>query len=240
MPHRTQTTLDFGATAKPELTNELLLRVPTEERCQLLSIGVPVHLERKQVLHESGTPRGVVLFPLTCLVSLQTMTEDGAMVEVAMIGREGVIGFPTGQESPHSPYAITVQISGDALRFRAEALRTAFDRSCALRSSLLAYWHALLADVARGSACHCFHTAPQRLSRWLLAASARTQRDTLHMTHEDLASVLGLPRSSVTASALALREAGAIRYHQGRVTILDRRRLTQMACECHRVNVSDA
>jgi CRP-like cAMP-binding protein len=129
-------------------------------------------------------------------------------------------------------------VGGQAIRLRPDVLHRAFDQSPAVRRILIDHWHALLAEVVRGSACHCFHTGLQRFARWLLAASARAHLGTLEVTHEDFASILGVPRSAATASAMTLRQAGAIRYHQGRVTILDRRRLSQFACECHRESSS--
>jgi CRP-like cAMP-binding protein len=186
------------------------------------------------MLQEAGSPIEVVLFPTSCVLSLQTLTEDGAMVEVAMIGREGVIGFPGGYDAPESPYAVAVQFAGQALRLRPDVLRGEFDHSPAVRHVMVGYWQALLAEVARGSACHCFHTAQQRLSRWLLTASDRTQSRAVDMTHEEFASILGLPRTRITASALALKDGGAIRYRHGHVTILDRSQLERTACECYR------
>src|SRR4051794_33710286 len=104
MQHRIDTTLDTDTPAKQALTNAVLRRLPDDERRQLLAAGVPIRLDRRQVLQEAGSPMAVVLFPVTCVVSLQALTEDGGTVEVAMLGREGVIGFPMGHDTPESPY----------------------------------------------------------------------------------------------------------------------------------------
>jgi CRP-like cAMP-binding protein len=238
MPHRSDLPLLTSTSAKPELTNAVLRRLPDDERRQFLSAGTPIRLERREILQEAGNPMAVVVFPLSCVVSLQALTESGSTVEVAMLGRESVLGFPAGPDSHECPYSITVPIAGQALRFRPDVLRRAFDQSSTLRRILLDQWHALMAEIVRGSACHCFHTQLQRSARWLLAASERAGLDTLDLSHEDLGGILGVPRSAVTASAMTLRQAGAIRYHQGRITIVDRRRLSAFACECHRDGAS--
>ncbi|MEO7889587.1 MAG: Crp/Fnr family transcriptional regulator [Vicinamibacterales bacterium] len=234
MTHGIHTARHTDAAATPACTNAVLRRLPDEERRQLLAASVPIHLARRQVLQEAGSPLAVVLFPVTCVISLHATTEEGATVEVAMLGHEGVIGFPIGHDTPESPYTLTVRVAGHAIRVRPDVLRRAFDQSPAVRRVLLDHWHALLAEVVRGSACHYFHTGLQRFAGWLLTASSRGRVGTLEVTHEDVGHMLGIPRSAATAGAMALRHAGAIRYHQGHVTILDRRRLRAFACDCHR------
>jgi CRP-like cAMP-binding protein len=94
-------------------------------------------------------------------------------------------------------------------------------------------WHAVLSEVALGSACHCFHTARQRLARWLLTASDRIQSSRIELTHEQLAEVLGLQRTRVTVANVALQDAGAITSRHGRIQVIDRARLQSVSCECY-------
>ena len=92
-----------------------------------------------------------------------------------------------------------------------------------------------MTDIAQGSACHRFHTARQRLARWLLSASDRTQSVRIELTQERLAQALGLQRTGVTVASVALQDAGAIKSRHGRITIIDRRRTESLACECYRM-----
>jgi CRP-like cAMP-binding protein len=164
------------------------------------------------------------------------MTEDGETVEVAMVGREGVVGLPGAATSP---YAVVVALPGEALRLRAETLQNECQRDLALQRILTQYWLALMADIAQGSVCHRFHSARQRLARWLLSASDRTASPRIDMTQERLGQALGLQRTGVTVASVALQDTGAIKSRHGRITIVDRHRLETLACECYRVRRRD-
>src|SRR5688500_18026707 len=99
------------------------------------------------------------------------MTADGESVEVAVIGREGIIAGPPLSAPASAPHTAVVALSGDALRLRAEHLKQELERDAALQRAMIEYSYSLIADIAQGSVCNCFHTARQRLARWLLAAS---------------------------------------------------------------------
>jgi CRP-like cAMP-binding protein len=170
------------------------------------------------------------------------MTEEGETVEVAMIGNEGIVGLPFGLTVAMAPHTALVVLPGEALRLPANVLQKELERDAALQRVLMQYWHTLIIQIAQGSVCHRFHTARQRLACWLLAASDRTQSPRIHMTQERLGDALGLQRTGVTAASIALQDAGAIKSRHGRITILDRRRIETLACECYRVKrvVSDS
>jgi CRP-like cAMP-binding protein len=126
-----------------------------------------------------------------------------------------------------------VLVSGSAWRMKADILRAEFRRGAALHDLLLQYTHGLLAQVSQSAVCHRFHTSSQRLSRWLLMACDRVDSDTLELTQDSLACVLGIQRTYVNAAALELQNADLIRYRHGKITILNGKRLERAACECY-------
>ena len=217
-------------------TNTLLSRLPKDAQQRLLSHCTRVPLDKHELLSETGTPVKWAYLPCSGVVSLQTMTEDAESVEVAMVGSEGLVGLPMASTSDLCPHTAVVVIPGDALRLRPDVLQAEFERNPALQRVLVHYWHALITDIAQGSVCHRFHTARQRLARWLLSASDRTQSARIQMTQERLGQALGLQRTGVTAASVALQDAGAIKSRHGLITILDRRRIESMACECYRLS----
>ena len=216
--------------------NNLLARLPRDVQQRLQSHCTRVTLETEALLTEAGSSLSWVYLPCRGLVSLQTMTQNGETVEVAMVGNEGIVGLPFATESTLAPHTAIVLIPGESLRMRADALQAEFERSTPLQRALVQYWTVLMTEIAQGSACHRFHTARQRLARWLLAASDRTQTARIELTQERLAQVLGIQRTWVTVASVALQDAGAIKSRHGRITIIDRRRLESLTCECYRLS----
>lgn len=173
--------------------------------------------------------------PCSGLVSVQALTEEGNSIEIAMVGREGLIGQVPGIPTPGPSYRAVVSFAGETLRVRTDVLMLEFEQVAAARQVLLARWSLFLAEIAQSSACHRFHPARQRLARWLLTATDRTGLTRLCVTQKDLAPRLGLRRSWVSTASLALQNAGAIGARHGRIVVLDRLRLERAACECYRL-----
>ena len=213
--------------------NRLLASLPADLQHGINTAGSRVALEKSAVLIAAGAPHTHVYFPCSGLLSLQTMTQDGNSVEVAMVGREGVTPPLAALAGTPAAYTTAVTVAGEALRLRADALQAECDRHPVLQRAMWKHWHAVLSEIALGSACHCFHTARQRLARWLLTASDRTQSSRLELTHEQLAEVLGVQRTGVTIANVALQDAGAISSRHGRIRIIDRARLQTVSCECY-------
>ncbi len=214
-------------------TNRLLAALPRDSYAMLLPQLQRVHLPKGQVLWELGEAIRYAYFPEGGMVSLLSLTSDGEMVEVAMVGNDGVLGIECVFQARTVSYRIMIQMPTDALRIKAETLRTAFDHHADLRGLLLRYAHRLLGHVSQSAVCHRFHTVTQRLARRLLMARDRMDSDTVALTQELIASLLGIPRTGVTMAAAGLQEAGIIRQRHGRIQILDRRRLQAAACECY-------
>ncbi len=215
--------------------NSLLSALPREEYERLSPHMELVSLKPGRVLYHAGDAVGHAYFPKGGMLSLLSTTEGGRTIEVAMIGSEGMAGVPIILRCEAAPYQVMVQLAGNALRIRAGVLRAEFDRGGRLQHLLLRYTHALLTQVAQSAACNRFHTVEERLCRWLLVSRDRVQTDTVRLTQEFLADMLGTPRSSVTAVAGALQSAGMIAYHRGRITILDRPAMEAASCECYRL-----
>jgi CRP-like cAMP-binding protein len=213
--------------------SRFLARLPSETQRRLVSQSTRVPLQKEDHLCEAGAPLTWSYLPCTGIVSMQTMTLEGESVEVAMIGREGIVGVPSPVSPLNAPHTAVVLLEGEALKIRADLLRTEIQRDVAFQTALIHYSYSLITQIARGSVCHRFHSARQRLARWLLEASDRTQSPRILMTQERLGQVLGLQRTGVTPASIALQDAGAIKSRHGRITIADRHRLELAACECY-------
>jgi CRP-like cAMP-binding protein len=194
----------------------------------------PVSLAQKEVLHEQGAPLAHVYFVEEGVVSVLTRMADGTAIEVGMIGIEGVVGTSVLLGSEVANHLAIVQVPGSALRMKAAACKAAFDQSAAVRAVMMRFIDGLWDLSTQTAACNRLHTIEQRCARWLLMAHDRLHADIMPMTHEFLASMLGVRRAGVTETAGALQRSGLIRYHHGHLTIVDREGLEATACECYR------
>jgi len=214
--------------------NHVLAAVPAAEAQRLASLLTPVSLEIKTVLFEPGERIDAVHFPLDGVVSLVTPLEDGAIVEVATVGNEGVVGVPLVPGGSLAVRAIS-QVPGRALRMEASPFLGEMERRGALYEVVQRYTSALFGQIAQAAACNRLHSNEERLSRWLLMSHDRVGVDEFAITHEFLGQMLGSRRATVTLSAGILQAAGLIRYHRGHVSIIDRPGLEGVACECYSV-----
>jgi CRP-like cAMP-binding protein len=144
-----------------------------------------------------------------------------------MLGAEILLGIG------HSPFDAVVQGQGEVLRIDVHRLRTELECSLPLRRTLSRYLHVRMLQLARASGCHRFHAVAPRLARWLLMSQDRAHGNRFEMTHEFLASMLGVRRSGVTLAAGVLQRGGLIRYTRGELTVLDRQGMETAACSCY-------
>jgi CRP-like cAMP-binding protein len=201
----------------------------------MLSGLEPVKLAYGQVLYE---PTGLirhVYFPIDCLVSLLTAVDNGRVLEVGMVGNEGMVGMPMVLGIGESAVRALVQGGGTAMRMPASRFRTEFNKNILLQRALFRYTHLLMAQVSQTAACNRFHEAEGRLARWLLMTADRLHTDEFLLTHEFLAHMLGVRRVGVTKAAEGLRRKKLIVYSRGHITILDRKNLEKTACVCYRI-----
>lgn len=215
--------------------NRLLASLPRTEYDRILPSLKLVHLAKAKILYQAGDIVGLVYFPLGGALSLLSLTENGATIEVATVGNEGMVGLPAILHVDRTPYQVMVQISADAMQIRADVLKELFNRGGQLQASLLKFTHSLLAQISQTVVCNRFHRVDVRFCRCLLAARDRANSDTLYLTQEIISYMLGVPRTSVTAIARLLQRAGLIGYSRGRIQILDPQGLGSLACECYRI-----
>lgn len=215
--------------------NRLLSRLPQQEKSALIAHLQPIHLKKKTVLYHAGDAVRYCYFPLNGMLSVLSSAGAGEIIEVSMIGNEGMAGVPAILQSSIIPYEVMVQIPSDAMRIEAEALKKQFNQGGTLQWLLLKYVHALLCQISQSGVCNRFHTTEQRLSRWLLISRDRVQTDTFQLTQEFISHMLGVPRTLVTMTAGALQEKGLISYRRGQITIIEREGLEAAACECYRI-----
>jgi len=213
--------------------NHLLAPLPQGERERLQSLLQPVELAAGQVLQEARQPTRHAYFPLGAVVSLQVQSEDGRCDEVAVVGREGMVGASAFVGGGALTICSVVQRPGGAFRLSAERIREQFEASRAVLRLLLRYMAAQDAQVAQGVVCSRHHTIEQRLCLRLLQGMDAAQDSRLAMTHEQLSGWLGVRRGSVTEEALKLQKAGLIAYARGHITVVERVGLEQRSCECY-------
>jgi len=212
--------------------NHLLHALPAAERDALMAHTRPAHLVVKTVLFDPGQVIRSVYFPIDGVISLVTPLADGNIVEVATIGNEGLVGVPLVAGGSLAVRAIS-QVGGRTLRMDATTFIAELDHLPVFRRLIQRYVQALFGQISQAAACNRLHSNEERLSRWLLMSHDRVGVDAFPITHEFLGQMLGSRRATVTLSAGLLQAAGLIRYHRGRVTIVDRVGLEGVACECY-------
>ena len=213
--------------------NLLLQRLAADDLHRLITRLEPVRLPLRNVLIAANAPIGALHFVEAGVVSMLTTMDDGARVEVGLIGPEGVIGLPLLLGAETSTTEAMVQVQGDALRLPAAALRQSLTDIPTLSALLLRYVDAFTAQVAQTAACNARHQIEQRLARWILTTDDRVEGDSFVMTQEFMATMLGVRRPGVTLALGTLQRAGLVRHERGVITVVDRARLEGVACECH-------
>ncbi len=213
--------------------NIILLSISEGEYClfrpHLEYVELPDHL----VLYEAGGKLEFVYFPNRGLISFVVAMEDGKTAEAGVVGNEGFAGIPAAVGLRRSPLQAVVQIGGDGFRVEVEALQKTLESAPHIQLLLSRFAVIQGMQVAQTAACNRLHEIEQRLARWLLMAQERVDSGMLPITHDFLATMLGTNRSSVSLAAAALRRKDLIRYIPGAVTIVNRKKLEALACECY-------
>ncbi|MEN3329708.1 MAG: hypothetical protein V7638_4515 [Acidobacteriota bacterium] len=217
------------------IQNRILGALPDEELARIAPHLSLVTFAKDDIIYLSDDPIEFVYLPESGLISLLSTTETGATIEVAMLGKEGVVGLPVVLKNRIIPYDVKVRFRTEALKIKAEVFQEEFDRGQVLHESVLRYLNVMITQISQSSICNRFHTIEATLSRWLLMVQDQTNSNTLHLTQQVISQALGVPRTGVTVAAGTLQTAGAIRYSRGKIEILDRTRLESHACECYRI-----
>ena len=215
--------------------NELLAALPDDAFAALLPHLEPVPLPLGMAVYESGAKQSYVYFPVSGIVSLLYVLENGSSAEIAIVGREGLVGISLFMGGETTPSRAVVQSLGEGYRLRAAVLKKMFESGGALQHLLLRYTQALITQMTQTAVCNRHHSVDQQLCRWLLLSLDRLPSNQLVMTQELIANMLGVRREGVTEAAGKLQAEGLIEYRRGRITILDREHLEARVCECYSV-----
>lgn len=213
--------------------NDILAALPILDYANFCGDLESVDLISGQVIDEPGTSFGFVYFPVTCTVSLVSSTQDGEMSELAITGREGLVGVASVLGMPTMNHRAMVMCAGQAYRMSAHTFELAIGQSDTFRRLTLRYVQALMTQMAQSIVCSRHHSVLQRLSFWLLFNQDRAVSDELKVTHEVIAHMLGVRRESITQAAGLLQASGWIRTSRGKIRIENAMGLRDRACECY-------
>jgi CRP-like cAMP-binding protein len=219
--------------------NHLLAALPDDVWLRWQPHLEAIELKLGQVIYEPLIALSHVYFPTTAIVSLLYVMKNGAPAEIAVVGYEGVVGISIFMGGESTPSRAVVQSAGYGHRLKAQWLREEFNGNTPVLHLLLRYTQALITQMAQTAVCNRHHSLDQQLCRWLLHSLDRLNGDELVVTQELIANMLGVRREGIGAGAINLQRDGLIRYARGRITVLDRERLEQRACECYAVVKSE-
>jgi CRP-like cAMP-binding protein len=215
------------------LDNKLLSFLPREQMDLLAPHMTTRQLPQGQVLLEAGEEFDHVYFPHSGMLSLLVVMRDGKGIEVATVGREGVVGAMAGLGLYKSSVRVVVQLPMAATRIAATHFRKSVDNSDAVRDLCIRYNEVLLLQARVTAACNAVHPVEARFCRWLLQSADRAESDTVQLTQEFLSEMLGVRRTSVTDVAGHIQKLDAITYTRGVIKIVDRNVLESLSCECY-------
>jgi CRP-like cAMP-binding protein len=222
-------------TAGKQASNKILLSISDRDysslRPHLEYVSLPNHL----VLHEAGGKLEFAYFPNRGLISLVVVMKDGKTAEAGIVGNEGFTGTLAAVGLSRSPLQAVVQITGDGFRVEVGALQNTLESAPHLQLALSRYEVVRGMQVAQTAACNRLHDIEQRLARWLLMTQDRVDSESLPITHDFLATMLGTDRPSVSLAAGVLQKKKLIEYTRGAVEIVNRKKLEDSACECYGV-----
>jgi CRP-like cAMP-binding protein len=215
--------------------NRLLLALPSRNLARLAPDLELIRYRREQVLIEADSSLDHVYFPDSGVVSVLAVYADGSAIEMATIGREGCTGVQAVFGAKTSSIRLYVQIPGGAAKMSRAAFVRAMRSMPSFRALMFAYLQAFLEQVLVSVACNGAHSVKQRLARWLLMMRDRSDADTLPVTQDLLAEMLGVQRPTITNAARELEAAGLVARGRRQITIRNRPRLIKASCECYQL-----
>jgi CRP-like cAMP-binding protein len=213
--------------------NGVLAALPEEQLTRMLEHGQMVELPPQHLFFEPDDRVDFAYFLCSGMASASTVMRDGRTAEAMSIGREGMCGFPALTDGMKSQFRLAMVAGGTAIRIPGEIIRSEYKAGGALARVLQDHLRVRLVQLAQLAACNGLHSVEQRLTRYLLVASDLLGDARLPFTHEMLAEMLGAQRTTVTNAALSLERCGAITYRRGQINIVDRGKLSGLACECY-------
>ena len=213
--------------------NRILAGMPMSRYAPLSSHLKPVELASGQVIFEADGPLDFVYFPTTCTASMVSQTQDGDSSELAMIGRDGMLGVPLALGSQTMRHRVMVQCGGQAYRMPAHVFVQELGQCIELQQLSLACVQALIMQMSQNILCIGHHSVSERLCYWLLMNHDALPGDQLKVTHEMIANMLGVRRESVTQALGKLQAEGWVTSGRGKIGISDADGLAEGVCECY-------
>ena len=218
-----------------QIGNLILLALPRKECTLIFSSLEFVRLNLHHVMHEAGEVIKSAYFLNNGMASVLTVLPDGKSVEVGLIGKEGFVGLPVVFGFKTSPLRVVIQADATAYRVDVTTLRKFLPECPELEKRIQRFAMVLAMQSTQLAACNRLHDVEERLARWLMMSHDRIGGETMPLTQEFLGQMLGTRRSSVSMAANSLQKAGMITYTRGNVTIVDKRKLAETACDCYQV-----
>jgi len=215
--------------------NLLLAALSAQDLARWLPHLEAVDLPLGHVLYEAGTTLNHVYFPTTAIVSLLYVMQDGDSAEIAVVGNDGLVGISLFMGGGSTPSRALVQNGGQGFRIKAKVVQMEFESSKEVLRLLLRYTQALITQMTQSAACNKHHSLDQQLCRWILLTLDRLEGNTLTMTKQLIANMLGTDGVHMCEGAHNLETAGLIHYADGCITVVDRNGLEVRCCECYRV-----
>ena len=220
-------------TASVRPRNLILSRMPEDQFRTLARSLVPTDMPLGMQLGTPNAPVEYIYFPVAGLVSVDALTESGESVEIGVIGREGLTGVYSLLGHKQGAHSVIMQGPGAGLRIRAGIVRDEFLKGGVFAQLIHSFMYMQIVQMSQSVLCNRLHAVEARMARWMLTACDRMQTDSLQLTQEFLAQMLGSRRSTVTVSAGQLQREGLIDYARGRVKVVDRPGLEAKTCECY-------
>ncbi len=215
--------------------NGLLAALPEASRERLFAKTQLVSLSVGDILYHPGASITSVYFPLTCVISMMTEMKNGATIEIATVGKEGMLGIPVFLGIDVAVAHGITQGSGEARRMSIKDFKEAAKNDELFDTILRRYTHALLMQIALSGGCNSLHSVQERYARWLLMMHGRTNVDVFAFTQEFLSRMLGVSRARVNIVTGALEKAGRIKHSRNQITVLDWKGLEASSCDCYRI-----
>ena len=217
------------------IQNKILAALPSNEY-ERVRLGLQVEQwPSGKPLYDSGDTISHVYFVNTGMASLVSLTDEGASIEVGVIGCEGMLGISAILGIHRMPQSAIVQLPGHASKMKLAALTEELNHGGKLHGLLLRHMYLLHFQVARSVLCNRFHHIESRLCRWLLMSRERLNSNEVPLTQEFIATMLGVARPLVSLTARTLQKAGLIEYRSGHITILDVKGLKSSSCDCYEI-----
>jgi len=215
------------------IENRFLAALPPDDLARILPKLEEVELTFGEKIYERGGKIEYVYFPTGSLFSRLAVGPDELTLEMGVVGREGMMGYPVFVGDSRSDFRVIVLGTGKAMRMTAADFKFECKHGVTLRQMMLRFGQLRFMQASLASACHRVHGVEKRLVRWILMTSDRLQSNEIPVTNTFLSFILGLSPKEATDAVDVLKIRELIRYSKGCLEIIDRKNLLASACQCY-------